>query len=53
MYPNSVRNFHGPERGVFYILIVDLISKSTLVGFSLLCASNYYYRKGAVYYVLP
>ena len=38
----------GPERGVFCIEIVDLISRSALVGFSLLRASNYYYRKGPV-----
>ena len=39
-------NCPGPKRGFFYILIVDLISRSTLVLFSLLGAINYHYNKG-------
>ena len=53
MYPISVSDCPGPERGVFYISIVDLVSSSALVGLSLLCASNYYYMKGNLRYVLP
>ena len=45
-------NCPGPERGVFYDSIVDLISRSAQVGFSLLRARYYYYRKGPVCYVL-
>ena len=41
-------NFLGPERGVFCILIIDIILKSALVGFSLLRASDYYYKKWKV-----
>ena len=37
-----------PERGVFCISIVDLISKTALVLFSLLCAINYHYKKGSL-----
>ena len=48
MHPTSVRYCPGPEHGVFYISIVDIILRSALVGFSLLRASNYYYRKGQV-----
>ena len=49
--PISVRNFPGPERGVFCIVTVNLISRNALVGFSLLHARDYYYRKGTVCYV--
>ena len=48
LYPFSVRNCPGPERGVFCMFIVDLISRSTLVVFSLLCARIYHYNKGPV-----
>ena len=48
MYPISVRDCPGSEHGVFCILIVDLILRSSLVGFSLLRARNCYYRKGQV-----
>ena len=41
-----------PECGVFGIIIVDMILRSDLVGFSLLHASDYCNRKGSVYYVL-
>ena len=41
-------NLPRPERGVLCISIVDIISKSALVLFSLLCASNYHYNKGPV-----
>ena len=44
MYPVSVNNYPRPERGVFCILIVDLISKSALKFFSLLFAINYNYN---------
>ena len=37
---------------IFGIVVVDIISRSALVGFILLCASKYYYRKGLVCYVL-
>ena len=40
------------ERGVFFISIIDIISRSALVGFSLLHDINYCYRKGGVCYVL-
>ena len=43
-----MRDFPGPERGILCILIIDIISKSALVLFSLLRASNYYYNKGAL-----
>ena len=41
----SVSNCTGHEHGVFCILIIDLILRSALAGFSMLCASDYYYRK--------
>ena len=47
-----MRNFPGPERDVFCIAIVDIILRSVLVGFSLLCASDYYNRKRDVCYIL-
>ena len=43
-----MRDCPGPEHGVFCISIVDRILRSALAGFSLLCVSNYYYRKGLV-----
>ena len=46
LYPVSVRNFPSPERGVFCILIVDIISKRSQVLFSLLCVRNYHYKRG-------
>ena len=46
LYPVSVSNFPGPERGIFCILIVDLIYISALECFSLLLARNYHYNKG-------
>ena len=52
MYPVTARDCPGPERGVLCILIIDLILGSALVGFSLLHASNYYYKKGPVCYIL-
>ena len=52
LYPISVRDFPGPEHSVFFIFIVDIISRSALVGFSRLHASGYYYRKGPVCFVL-
>ena len=45
-------NCPEPEHSVLYIAIADLISRSALVGFSLLRAMDYYYRKGPAYYVL-
>ena len=39
-------NCPGIERGVLCILIIDPISISALVLFSLLCAINYHYNKG-------
>ena len=41
-------NCPGPECGVFYIAIIDVISISALAGFIMLRASDYYNRKGAV-----
>ena len=46
LYPVSLSNCPGPERGVLCISIVDIISRSTLVVFSLLRAINYHYNKG-------
>ena len=51
MYPTSVSNFPGPEHGVSFIAIVDLVSSITLVGFSLLRPSYDYNIKGPVIYV--
>ena len=53
MYSIIVSDFPRPEGGVFCILIFDIVSISVLVGFSLICASKYYYMKGHVCYVLP
>ena len=36
--PTSVSYFPGPENDVLSVVIIDLISRSALVGFSLLCA---------------
>ena len=44
----SVSEFPGPERGIFGISIIDIISRNALIGFSLLHASYYYNRKGPV-----
>ena len=52
MYPISVSDCPGPERGVFYILIVDIILRITLEGFNLLDEKNYYGRKVPACYVL-
>ena len=52
LYPTSVRNCPRLERGIFYILIIDLTLRSAPVGFSLLCAIKYYYKKGPFCYVL-
>ena len=41
-------DFPGTERGVSCISILDIISRSALVLFSLLRASNYHYSKGHV-----
>ena len=41
-------DYLGPESGIFCIFIVDIFLRSALVGFSLLCAIGYYYKKGPV-----
>ena len=46
LYPVSMSNCHGPECWNFFIYIVDLMLRRTLVVFSMLCASNYHYSKG-------
>ena len=46
MYPVSMSDYPGPGRGVFFIAIVDTISKRSLLLLSLLHASNYNYNKG-------
>ena len=43
--PASVIDFPGTECGILFILIVDLILRSDLLEFSLLRASNYYYKQ--------
>ena len=43
-----MRDCPSPEYGIFYILIIDLISKRALVLFSLLCEINYHYNKGPI-----
>ena len=40
LYPVNVRYFSGPERGVFCILFVKIILRSSLLGYSMLCASD-------------
>ena len=52
LYQLIVSNCPGPEHHVFCILIVDIILGSALSEFNLLRASDYYYRKGPVCYVL-
>ena len=42
LQPTSVSNCPGPKRDVFSIKIFDTISRISLVGFSILCASYYY-----------
>ena len=49
LHPVSVRDLPVPERGVFYILIVDIILRITLVVFSMLRAINYHDNKGPVF----
>ena len=46
MCPVSVGDLTRPERGVFYIFIVYIISKSALILSSILRASNHHYNKG-------
>ena len=48
MYPVSFSDLPIPVHGVLFILIVDIISKSALLLFSLLCAIKYHYNKGPV-----
>ena len=48
LYPVSVRNCPRPEYAVFYILIIDIILRSALVLFSLLCEINDHYNKGNI-----
>ena len=45
MYPVSVIDCPGTERGLFCISIIDLVLRSALIFFSLLRASNYHYNK--------
>ena len=47
----SVRYWPGTERQTFCVLIVDIISRRTLLGFSLLRARNYYNKNGPVCYI--
>ena len=51
MYPVCVSDCPEPERVIFCILIVDPISRSALLVFSMLSATNYHYNKGPVCYV--
>ena len=51
MKPTSVRNFPRTDCGVFSIAIVNIISRSALVGFSLLRAIYYYDLMGLVSYL--
>ena len=53
LYPVSLRDCPGLERGIFCISIVDTILRRDLVVFSLLRARNYYCNKGPVCYILP
>ena len=50
LYPGSASNLPVPERDIFCILILDIISIRALVGFSLFFAKNYYYMKGPACY---
>ena len=52
LYPASVRDCSGPERGVLCISIVDLIFRSAMAVFSMLRAISYQYNKGNVCYVV-
>ena len=45
MYPFTVSDFPGPECGVLFISIVDLIFGSDMLLFSLLRAINCHYNK--------
>ena len=45
LYPVSVSNYPVPDRGVFYISIIDIISRISLVLFIMFCESNYHYNK--------
>ena len=47
LYPAIVSDCLSPERGVFYISIVNLISKITLAFFTLLRASKQHSKKAA------
>ena len=51
LYPVILSDCPGSKRGVFYILVVDLILRSALVVFILLRSSNYHYNKGPVCYL--
>ena len=53
LYPVSVSYWVGPDCGIFCILIVDIILRSSLLDFSLLRAINYHCNKGPICYVLP
>ena len=44
-----MRNCPSPERGIFCILVIDLISKSALVLFKLLRASKHNCKKASCY----
>ena len=47
-----MRDSPRPERGVFCILIIDIILISALILCTLLCTGNYHYNKGPICYVL-
>ena len=49
--PTIVCDSPWPERGIFGIVIVDIISRSALVWLCLLCASDLFDRKGPVCFV--
>ena len=46
LYPVSVNDCPGPEHGIFCILIVDPIFRSSLVLFSMLRVIYYHFNKG-------
>ena len=50
MLPRSVRYCPGSKRGLFSIVIFDLLQRSALVGFHLLRAIYYYNRNDMVCY---
>ena len=52
LYPVSVSDCTSPERVVFCISIVDLISKSAVVLFTLLCARKNHFEKAPYYSLL-